>query len=151
MIEGKDAARFSIRRALREDAAALVSLSEQLGYPTTAGEIEGRLASILSDPDQIVLVAEAEGQAIAWIQGATVQTVESERSVEILGLVVEEKRRSAGVGRELLGRAEAWARKKGARRVMVRSNVIRTRAHAFYQRLGYEITKTQHAFRKKLD
>jgi GNAT superfamily N-acetyltransferase len=151
MVEGTGAPHYAIRRALREDAPALVSLSEQLGYPTTAEEIEGRLASILADPDQIVLVAEAGGQVIAWIQGATVQTVQSERSVEILGLVVERDRRGGGVGRELLGRVETWAREKGARRMTLRSNVIRTRAHAFYQGIGYEITKTQHAFRKTLE
>jgi len=32
----------------------------------------------------------------------------------------------------------------------VRSNVIRDRAHKFYERQGYEHCKTQKAFRKRL-
>jgi len=32
----------------------------------------------------------------------------------------------------------------------VRSNIVRERAHDFYLRLGYTITKSQKVFRKKL-
>jgi ribosomal protein S18 acetylase RimI-like enzyme len=32
----------------------------------------------------------------------------------------------------------------------VRSNTVRTRARAFYERAGYQVTKTQHQFRKNL-
>jgi GNAT superfamily N-acetyltransferase len=50
----------------------------------------------------------------------------------------------------LLDRAEMWAREKGFSATSLRSNVIRERAHAFYERQGYEHTKTQKSFRKKL-
>lgn len=147
----KDVRPVSIRPARREDAAALASLSDQLGYAASPQETQSRLARILPDPDQVILVAESAGQPVGWIQGAIVESVESGRSVEIMGLVVEERRRGAGVGRALLGWLEAWARERGERKVTLRSNVMRTGAHAFYRRLGYEITKTQHAFRKVLD
>jgi GNAT superfamily N-acetyltransferase len=150
MAENKDIQPISIRPARREDAAALASLSGQLGYAASPQEIESRLARILSDRDHLVLIAESAGQPVGWIHGAIVEAMESGRSVEIMGLVVEEQRRGAGVGRALLAHVEAWAREKGETKVTLRSNVIRTRAHAFYQRLGYEITKTQHAFRKIL-
>ena len=32
----------------------------------------------------------------------------------------------------------------------VRSNVVRHESHPFYERVGYERTKTQHAYRKRL-
>jgi GNAT superfamily N-acetyltransferase len=50
----------------------------------------------------------------------------------------------------LLGRAERWAREKGCRAIGLRSNVIRDRAHVFYERHGYKHTKTQKSFRKDL-
>ena len=43
------------------------------------------------------------------------------------------------------GRARKAARPSG-----LRSNVIRERAHAFYERHGYTHVKTQKAFRKQL-
>jgi GNAT superfamily N-acetyltransferase len=46
--------------------------------------------------------------------------------------------------------AERWARGTGCPSVTVRSNVLRTGAHAFYQRLGYRLVKKQKVFRKRL-
>jgi GNAT superfamily N-acetyltransferase len=50
----------------------------------------------------------------------------------------------------LLDAAEKWARGKKCKGMSVRSNVIRDRAHAFYERQGYLHIKTQKAFRKPL-
>ena len=68
----------------------------------------------------------------------------------INGLVVGEKQRSNGAGARLLGAAEKWARGKKCVNMSVRSNVVRKRAHVFYERNGYEHYKTQKAFRKPL-
>ena len=45
---------------------------------------------------------------------------------------------------------EQWARERGIRTIGLRSNVIRERAHAFYEREGYTVLKKQKAFRKTL-
>jgi len=66
------------------------------------------------------------------------------------GLIVAEGQRSAGAGAKLLDAAEEWARRHGCQGMNVRSNVIRERAHKFYERQGYEHYKTQKAFRKGL-
>jgi len=55
-----------------------------------------------------------------------------------------------GVRRLLMQQAEQWARERGYREVVLRSNVIRTRARTFYESLGYTVTKTQNHFRKIL-
>ena len=46
--------------------------------------------------------------------------------------------------------AEDWACQHDCPSMSVRSNVIRDRAHKFYERQGYEHYKTQKAFRKTL-
>jgi hypothetical protein len=46
--------------------------------------------------------------------------------------------------------AEQWACEKGYREVVLRSNVIRDRAHKVYKSLGYTVTETQKHFRKIL-
>jgi GNAT superfamily N-acetyltransferase len=69
---------------------------------------------------------------------------------EVAGLVVDASCRSRGIGAMLMARTEEWAREHGCAAVTLRSNVIRERAHRFYERLGYQIVKTQKSFRKTL-
>jgi hypothetical protein len=44
--------------------------------------------------------------------------------------------------------AERWAQARGSRSVRLRSNVVRSRAHTFYESLGYRVIKSQKAFCK---
>ena len=92
-----------------------------------------------------------EAGAIAgWIHVFVKQLLESDREIEIGGLVVDQNSRRQGAGKALVEHAERWARSKRLKTVYVRSNVIRKEAHIFYQKLGYKIIKTQSAFRKVL-
>ena len=140
----------AIREARLSDAAALAPLSGQLGYPATAREVEARLERLVNDPAQAVFVVEIEKKIAGWIHVMDSVTVESGPAVEIRGLVVDEAQRGGGLGRSLVERGEAWARQRGVGTMTVRSNVVRAAAHAFYERLGYAVVKTQRAFRKRL-
>jgi GNAT superfamily N-acetyltransferase len=149
-------ANLTVRPAATGDAGALARLSGQLGYPSSREAVDRRLAEILRHPEHAVFVAEThdageQPRIAGWIHAAMTRTVESEPSVEIGGLVVEESLRSYGIGEKLLTEAERWARSLGLAAVIVRSNVIRERAHAFYQRLGYRVVKSQRVFRKQIE
>ena len=140
-----------VRPARAEDHARLAELAGQLGYPSSAAEIAKRLAGMEGRRDYAVFVAQlASGEIAGWIGVFIYRSVEADARAEISGLVVDEGVRSQGIGPRLLERAEEWARERGCIAVGVRSNVIRDRAHAFYERLGYEHHKTQKAFRKRL-
>jgi GNAT superfamily N-acetyltransferase len=141
----------TIRRASGTDAARLAALSGVLGYPVAIEELAGRLERLLARADQVVLVAEsADSEVVGWLHGAEQDLLESGRRCEILGLVVDPSHRSRGVGRRLVEAIEAWASARGLERMAVRSNVARADSHPFYERLGYERAKTQHAYRKRL-
>ena len=139
-----------IRRVRNGDAARLAALSGELGYPATTAEMKERLLRLKPAGQHAVFVAEHAGQAIGWIHVSVRPLLEVPLRGEINGLVVGEAHRSAGAGALLLQAAEAWARKKKCVGMSVRSNVIRERAHVFYERQGYEHYKTQKAFRKAL-
>ena len=140
-----------IRRAKRSDAARLAELSGQLGYPARPDEIAQRLRQIKPPSQHAVLVAEsAERRVIGWLHVSVEPLLEMELRAEVNGLVVADDERSRGAGRFLLQAAEGWARKHGCKSMSVRSNVIRERAHQFYERNGYEHYKTQKAFRKAI-
>lgn len=59
---------------------------------------------------------------------------------QITLLVVDETRRTAGVGRVLVKAAEEWARERGCQRIVVTTALARGGAHAFYERVGYAHT-----------
>jgi GNAT superfamily N-acetyltransferase len=142
---------MKIRRAQRSDAARIAELSGQLGYPATAAQIAQRLRGLRPAAQHAVFVADLPGSGVAgWIHVTVAHLVDSDTRAEVNGLVVAEGRRSLGAGAWLLEAAEEWSRKRGCRSMSVRSNVIRERAHKFYERLGYEHYKSQKAFRKSL-
>jgi GNAT superfamily N-acetyltransferase len=144
-------AEMKIRRAQRSDAERIAELSGQLGYPATAAQIAQRLRGLRPAAQHAVFVADLPGSGVVgWIHVTVAHLVDSDTRSEVNGLVVAEGRRSMGAGARLLEAAEEWSRKRGCRSMSVRSNVIRERAHKFYERQGYEHYKSQKAFRKSL-
>ncbi len=144
-------ASFTIRSVTAADAPQLAPLATQLGYPSTAEQVAERLREIFEDAAHAILVAENKERRIAgYIEIFPFRTIGSEQRVEIASLVVDESCRSQGVGRLLMDHAENWARARGFKEIGLRSNVIRERAHQFYENLGYRVNKTQKSFRKTL-
>lgn len=140
-----------IRRARRTDAPRLAQLSGELGYPTTPPEMLKRLKKLAPPSQGALFVAESsEAGVIGWGHVTVNHLVEVGTRAELNGLVVAESHRSLGAGARLLDAIEAWARRHGCSAMSVRSNVLRERAHKFYERQGYEHYKTQKAFRKSL-
>jgi len=139
------------RAATPADAESVAALSCQLGYPSLPQAVHQRLERIQRDDNRAVYVAElAGGGVVGWIEVFAYELLIAELRAEIEGLIVDERYRGAGIGRQLIGRAEAWAKGRGCKAVYLRSNIIRERAHAFYRNLGYETIKTQLAFEKRL-
>ncbi len=145
-------ARFAaeIREAQPQDYARVAELAGQLSYPSSAEEIAARLEGMKRSSDHAVFVAELDGEVAGWLGVYVCRMVEAQARAEVSGLVVDERFRSQRIGWHLLDRAERWAREKGCGVIGLRSNVIRDRAHAFYERNGYQHVKTQKAFRKDL-
>ena len=140
-----------IRLAAADDADMLANLSTQLGYPSSVGQISRRLNALAARPDEhAVIVAELDGRVVGWVHAHIYTLLVDDPEVEIGGLVVDGSVRGQGIGERLMQAAEAWAKEQGCASVYLRSNTIRTRAHEFYKRIGYEIVKSQYAFRKKI-
>ncbi|MFM7330558.1 MAG: N-acetyltransferase family protein [Brachymonas sp.] len=53
-------------------------------------------------------------------------------------VVVHPQHRSQGIGRQMMEHARAMAREAGCYKLALSSNQKRTRAHAFYESLGFE-------------
>jgi GNAT superfamily N-acetyltransferase len=139
-----------IRPAVLADGAVLRELFAQLGYPAPMLDFMRRLGDVLADPTQTLLVAESGGVAVGVAQLGRLTLLEADGYAQLLALVVAEAHRSQGLGAALVTASESWARDQGSMTLTVRSNVVRTRTHAFYERLGYTRVKSQHTLKKSL-
>ena len=134
-----------------EDAAEVANLTSQLGYRSTEADVKRRYALIHARSDGRLIVAlDINATVVGWIHVQELSLLEADQRAEIWGLVVADTVRGSGVGRLLVEAAEAWAVRRGLEIMGVRSNSLRVEAHAFYEHLGYEVVKTQKAFRKNL-
>ena len=137
-----------IRAAEPGDAAALASLTAELGYDP--GGVEDRVPGIISDPGSGLLVAEVGGEVAGWVHVSESVPVQVAPFAEVSGLVVAEEVRGTGVGAALMQAAIEWARERGLVRMRVRSNAVREGAHRFYERLGFAVEKTSLTFYKAI-
>lgn len=147
----KTPANVSIRTAVLDDAASLADLSRQLGYPVEIETLRERLGQIgAARAGQIFVATDGDRRVVGWTHVMPRMHLEEGAFAEFAGLVVDETVRSGGVGAALLATAETWARENGFKRLRVRSNVIRERAHRFYLREGYVERKRQVVFEKEI-
>ena len=106
---------------------------------------------MLASPDAAVLVN--EGEPPAGGQGGTITGAISlrvydtppdprmvpTRRAHVDALVVAEGARRRGIGRALMDAAAAWARQRGATRVVLTVWAGNEAARAFYRSLGYDL------------
>ncbi|MFN8307052.1 MAG: GNAT family N-acetyltransferase [Ferruginibacter sp.] len=135
-----------LRNATLADCEAIARLAGQLGYQTTAEQMQERLRILLPNPDHHILIAVADEQIAGWLHACLSATVESDPWVEIAGLVVDETQRGQGIGKQLVQEALNWASTKDVQKVRVRSNTKRTDAHRFYTGMGFTERKEQKVF-----
>jgi GNAT superfamily N-acetyltransferase len=143
--------RVRIRPPLPSDAQALAELAGELGYPTSEEVLLGRLAAIDPTDAAVMVSTDADEVPTGWCQVEMHRTLVEPLSALIVGLVVGDGHRSAGIGAELLASAERWARTRGCRQLVVATRITRERAHRFYARKGYSISKTSYFLTKALD
>ncbi len=140
-----------LRPPLPSDAPALAALAAELGYPTSPEELLGRLAALHPTDAAVIVSTDASDVPTGWCHVEMRRTLVEPQSALIVGLVIGEGHRSAGIGAELLAAAERWARARGCRRLVVATRITRERAHRFYAREGYVVNKTSYFLTKPLD
>lgn len=139
----------SVREALVTDAQRITALAGQLGYEVPLTHVERQLRRVGEERAIFVAVVPRVG-VVGWIGVALHEGITDSGRADIEGLVVEDEYRGNGIGRLLVEAAERWARNRNCTSMRLVSNVVRERAHEFYKRLGYDVLKTQHAFKKSL-
>ena len=129
---------MEIRAAHTTDAPRIADLLGQLGYPSTAQQVENRVANMATESGQHILVAELGGDVVGLATVHIRHVISSDAPIaRIASVVVTDSVRSQGIGGRLIEAVEQIAREAGCERIEVTSATRRTRAHEFYLRRGY--------------
>ena len=133
------------------DAESVSALTGMLGYERPVAEVQHWIAGLTGRGEtQRSWVACLEGEVVGWIEASVELRLQASPFTLIGGLVVREGLRGRGIGRRLCECVERWSRERGIGKVRVTSRNTREAAHRFYQRDGYELTKTSLVFEKNL-
>ena len=143
-----------VRQAVPDDWTAIAGLLAELGRPDVlASDDEEPARSLfleyLGRQDAVALVAVDGDRAIGFCDVEFRPRLNyATPEAWIPDLIVAEGDRSRGAGAALLKRAEELAEERRCWAISLESANWRTRAHAFYEREGWE--DTAHAFVKVL-
>lgn len=140
---------MGIRKAKEQDASAIRTLLEQLGYPTQDGLVESKLALMLDHPDERLFVYEQDDALVAVMSLHFVPQIALAGDFATISyFVVDETIRSKGIGKAMEEHCTLLAQERGCEKIQVHCNIRRTKAHQFYERQGFQ--ESQKDFFKKL-
>jgi GNAT superfamily N-acetyltransferase len=131
-----------VRPAELSEVNELTSMYEWLFAPPGSrprhwdpGHAAARLGRVISSEAAAVFVAALDDQLVGFCTAYDdIESVRFGRRVWVEDLAVDPKRRSLGIGKQLLDEAKRWARARGAARLQLDSAEARTDAHRFYER-----------------
>lgn len=127
-----------LRSASLGDADDVAALLSELGYPCDTRDAAQRIAAIIDNDRQALVVARCGGAVCGLIALDFMYYLPLDTTTcRITALVVTASAQGRGLGRQLLREAERRARAGGAARLELASGSQRTDAHAFYKACGY--------------
>jgi ADP-ribose pyrophosphatase YjhB (NUDIX family)/GNAT superfamily N-acetyltransferase len=135
----------TLRRARREDIAALVALiaQDQLGAtredPGDPAAYLRAFEAIDADPAQTLVVAERDGEVVGTLQLSVIPGLARQGALrgQVEAVRVAEGQRGQGLGEAMVRWAVAESRRRGCALVQLTTDKSRVDAHRFYERLGF--------------
>jgi GNAT superfamily N-acetyltransferase len=147
---------YTIRRARRHDISAIVHMlaDDQLGATRDdPGNLDPYLRAfdqIDADPNQLLVVAVFEDQPVGTLQLTIIPGLARRGSLrgQIEAVRIRADHRGSGLGTGIMEWAIDESRRRGCSLVQLTSDMSRTEAHRFYERLGF--TPSHTGFKLKL-
>jgi ribosomal protein S18 acetylase RimI-like enzyme len=139
---------LSIRRATLADLPAIVRLmaedhlgSQREHYSEALPPAYGAaFAAIDADPNNELIVATFDERVIGTLQLTYIQylSYQGSRRAQVESIRIDANLRGQGLGSTMVEWAIARSRSKGCYLLQLTSNIARTEAHRFYERLGFK-------------
>lgn len=135
---------IAFRPARRADVPAIIALltDDILGKCRESADLAPYLAAfdaMQAEGGNALIVGEQDGRIVATYQLTLISglSLSAARRAQIEAVRVDANLRGQGAGAALMADAEARARVGGASLMQLTSNIRRTDAHRFYEKLGY--------------
>jgi ribosomal protein S18 acetylase RimI-like enzyme len=141
---------MQIRPMRASDLERATELLRQLGYHMSLDGVASRITNVTASDAHYAAVAVAGEKLLGLIHVFERPALEKPCQAVVQSLVIDKGARRTGVGRELMAAAEAWARQRGLRHVVLHTRIDRDHARAFYEGLGYQRAATAHLMSKSL-
>lgn len=137
-----------VRRAEPQDIEAVAPLFDAYrgfyGQPSDLARARDWLRARMDAGESVVLMAERDGDAVGFIQLYPMFTsVGTARTWILNDLYVDAAARRGGVARALLDAATDFARKDGARSIVLETTRDNAAARALYRNAGWNEDQTQ--------
>jgi GNAT superfamily N-acetyltransferase len=123
-------------------------LQTEAGHSATTSEVQRRLDALPRN-DRLLLAVDGE-KLLGFAHLRVTSDLINQDTAEVVMIIVRQSHRRRNIGRRLINAAETWARESGHARLLLRTEVVRTAAHAFFVALGYEETSTTLEFIREL-
>lgn len=133
-----------VRDARPADVSAVHRLIGQLADSADEAAFRTRFERVSASVGHRIIVAEQDGQVVGVLHVFERPALEKPCEAVVQALVVDGGHRGAGVGEALMREAEAWTLQRKLPSTSLYSRIDRTRAHAFYERIGYRVKATSH-------
>ena len=134
------------------DCSEMYKLFSRNGYNAPEKKINENIKVLIDEGCEKVFVkTDTTGNIMGYIHVGSYRLLYFKPLANILGLLVDEKHRKTGIGRELIEAAKRWALENKFYGVRVISGNEGETAHAFYKSLGFRFIKSQGNYRMKLD
>jgi len=140
---------ISIKKAEVHHAPQMAELLGQLGHPSEPEAIGEKISALSTSKADYIWIAQSRARVVGLLAFHLSPLLHAPGNLgRITALVVDEEFRGKGIGRLLVETAERWAWDRECSRIEVTSGDWRSRAHHFYQDLGYAMESKRFIKRK---
>lgn len=108
------------------------------------------IAEIFNNTDSKILIARKDGEISGYAQISKCFYLGFDPFIEIIQLLVSEKKRLFGIGSKLMEAVENEAENENIKIIRLNSQVHRSKSHVFYENNGYEYYKISKFYEKIL-
>jgi ribosomal protein S18 acetylase RimI-like enzyme len=133
----------TIREAKPEDYHTCLPLLTSLYHGDIGPDFKSSFEDYANSENSVVLVSERSGNVNGVLMGSYCSDIDWEgKTARIDAIVVDDKYRKTGIGRELVNRFIKLSEKKNCRAIKSRVNIRNENAQTFHERLGFNKADT---------
>lgn len=131
-----------IRKADTKDAAGIAALALMLWPDNNLAQLQAEFEGMLLDDQVLLLICQEQGQSLAFahcsLRHDYVEGCDSSPVAYLEGIFVLPGHRGRGIGRQLLGACEAWAKAQGCSQFASDCELDNTNSLRFHLHQGFQ-------------